>query len=282
MRKILLYIVYGDRQVYYDGAKFSFLTFMKWISITNKVEIVILTEKPDEFINYPVNILPINKEQKNSWSLNNSYHFRIKNRGLCYVIDKLALRKEDKILFVDTDTYFNKSPIPLFELIQPSQALLYLNEGLIYKRKRFNIFIESLEGHIIDLGDFSYQLTKRSAMWGALMIGVMPNMLKSLELADKLMLKFIDMVPVHTIEQFSLSEILAEDYKIVEGKKYISLYSTSGKTEYAKVILTKFFKQNTGLSNNEKIINAQRVKIKRPISVIMKQRLLKLAKNNAK
>ena len=66
MRKILLYIVYGDRQVYYDGAKFSFLTFMKWISITNKVEIVILTEKPDEFINYPVTILPINKEQKNS------------------------------------------------------------------------------------------------------------------------------------------------------------------------------------------------------------------------
>ena len=30
MRKIVLYIVYGDKQEYYDGAKFSILTYKYW------------------------------------------------------------------------------------------------------------------------------------------------------------------------------------------------------------------------------------------------------------
>ena len=31
---------------------------------------------------------------------------------------------EDKILFFDTDTYFNKSPLPLFDLIKANQDLV--------------------------------------------------------------------------------------------------------------------------------------------------------------
>jgi hypothetical protein len=31
-RKILLYIVYGEDQTYYDGAIFSLLTFKNWIN----------------------------------------------------------------------------------------------------------------------------------------------------------------------------------------------------------------------------------------------------------
>ena len=37
MRKVVLYIVYGDEQIYYDGAKFSFLTLKNWISNDSSV-----------------------------------------------------------------------------------------------------------------------------------------------------------------------------------------------------------------------------------------------------
>jgi len=276
MRQIILYIVYGNDQIYYDGAKFSLLTYKYWLSKGTKPEIVVLTEKPEEFLGYEVNILRMSSKMKNEWSINGQYHFRIKNRGMAFVMDELNLQEQDKILFFDTDTYFHKSPLPLFDLIQPNQALFYLNEGLIYKRKRFNVYIKSLEGKRIKIDESYYELSKNSSLWGSLMVGIMPNMRPSLDWADKLMIKFFELVPSHTIEPFSLSESLIKDYRIVEGKKYVDLYSTSRKKEYVKNILISFFEKNDKLHINEKIYLAQKVKLKRSIYVILKQRFLRL------
>ena len=277
-RKIILYIVYGNDQGYYDGAKFSFLTFMNWYSPDDSIEVVILTEKPKEFIGYPVKVVQMKKQQIKEWSLNGDYHFRIKNRGMAHVMDELKLVDEDKILFFDTDTYFKKSPLPLFELIQKNQALLYLNEGLIYKRKRFDVYKKNLEGKKIEYDGQIYKLQNSSAMWGSLMVGVMASMRSSFDWADKLMIKFFETVPSHTIEPFSLSEVLLKKYKLVEGKNFVSLYSTSRKKEYARNILSSFFQNNDKLSIEEKIYLAQKTKIKRPIHVILKQRFARLLK----
>ena len=278
-RRVILYIVYGNDSCYYDGAKFSFLTFMHWIDKKDQIEIVVLTEKTQEFINYPVNVLPISDKQKNEWSLNGQYHFRIKNRGLAFVMDELNLSEQDKILFFDTDTYFYKSPLELFNLIKPNQALFYLNEGLIYKRKRFNVYVKHLEGVKINIDNKNYELSKKSSLWGSLMVGIMPNMRADLDWADKLMIHFFDIVPSHTIEPFALTETLKDNFNIVEGKKHVSLYSTSRKKEYVKKILADFFNRNRGLSVNEQIYLSQKVKVKRPIFIIIKQRLMRLFNN---
>jgi len=276
MRKVILYIVYGDDQSYYDGAKFSFLTFMNWILKEDPIEIVVLTEKPEEFAGFPVSLFSISDKQKNEWSLNGSYHFRIKNRGMAYIMDKLELKDKDKIIFFDTDTYFYKSPLSLFDLITPEQALFYLNEGLIYDRKRFKVYIKHLEGKIIEIDNNSYQLTKKSSMWGSLMVGLMPNMRSSLEWADKLMIKFVDLVPAHTIEPFSLSETLLRKYTIAQGKKYVSLYSTSRKKEYCAKVLSIFFMKYKSFPINEQIQLSQKVQMKRPFFVVLKQRFSRL------
>ena len=218
MRKILLYIVFGENQGYYDGAKFSLLTFMNWILDDDHIEIVILTEQPKEFESYPVTVFPMSSKQRKEWSMDNKYHFRIKNRGMAYIMDQLQLIEHDKILFLDTDTYFNKSPLPLFDLIQSDQALFYLNEGLIYNRKRFQVYIDHLEDKPIQIDNDVYKLSKDSAMWGSLMVGIMPNMRPSLDWADKLMQVFIDTVPAHTLEPFSLAESLLRKYKISPNK----------------------------------------------------------------
>ena len=276
MRKILLYIVYGDQEIYYDGAKFSILTFKNWITEGNNLEIVVVTEKPEKFKGFPIQVIPITIKQKNEWSLKNKYHFRIKNRGLAYAMDYLQLEEKDKILFFDTDTYFYNNPMPLFDLINENQALFYLNEGLIYDRKRFHVYVENLEGKVLKIYNENYELSKKSAMWGSLMIGIMPNMRPSLEWADMLMLKLQELVPAHTIEPFSLSESLLRKYKIVEGKNYVSLYSTSRKKEYVKNILAAFFKKNQFLSFDEKVKLAQSLKIKRPFYIVLKQRIMRL------
>ena len=278
-RKILLYIVYGEDQTYYDGAIFSFLTFKNWINDRDPIEVVVLTEKPEKLAVYPIKVISMSSDQKNEWSLNGAYHFRIKNRGLAFVMDKLKLKDFDKILFFDTDTYFNKSPLPLFDLIHQNQSLFYLNEGLIYDRKRFSTYVDNLEGKKIVIEDEIYELSNKSALWGSLMLGIMANMRPSLDWADKLMLKFFDIVPSHTIEPFSLSESLKRKFKMVEGKKYVSLYSTSRKKEYAKNILSNFFKVHGQLDINEQVRLAQNVRIRRPLFIIFKQRFLRIFKN---
>ena len=278
-RKVVLYIVYGEDQAYYDGALFSFLTFRHWMLDSNQIEIVVLTEKPESFTGYPIKTLLMSKEQKNEWSLNGQYHFRIKNRGLAFVMDKLKLKDSDKILFFDTDTYFHKSPLPLFDLIQSDQALFYLNEGLIYDRKRFFTYVENLKGKKIEIDGESYELSKESALWGCLMVGIMTNMRPSLDWADNLLLKFIDMVPVHTIEQFALSESLLKKYRLVEGKNFVSLYSTSRKKEHANNILSNFFKENKMSHIDEQVSLAQNVRIKRPLYIVLKQRFQRIINN---
>lgn len=280
MRKIVLYIVYGDNQEYYDGANFSILTFKNWYSAKDMVEIVVFTENPKMFEDAEVKVIKMTDKQKNEWSLNGNYHFRIKNRGLGFVMDTLELVDGDKIIFFDTDTYFHKSPMPLFDLIKPDQAVFYLNEGLIYQRKRFDVYVKHLEGRLIEIEGETYRLSKQSALWGSLMVGIMPNMRSSLEFADKLMLKFYELVPSHTIEPFSLSETLLKQFKIVEGKKFVSLYSTSRKKEYAKKILSNFFVENHSLKTHQKIRNAQNIRIKRPVLVVLKQRFMRFFKKN--
>lgn len=275
MRKVILYIVYGADRGYYDEAKFSLLTFKYWSKEKN-IQLVVLTEKPEEFSDYQVDIITMPQVKKNEWSLDGKYHFRIKNRGLAYAMDKLNLKDKDKIIFFDTDTYFHKSPLPLFDLILPNQALLYINEGFIYKRKRFNVYVRNLEGERIEINNDFYELSKKSSLWGSLMIGIMPKMRHSLDWADSLMLKFYEMVPAHTIEEFSLSETLSKNYKLAEGKKFVSLYSTSRKKAFAREALSYFFQSTELLRLEDKINLAQKVKIKRPFFVILKQRYLRI------
>jgi heptosyltransferase III len=278
IRKVVLYIVYGNDQAYYDGAVFSLMTFMHWCSEEDKIEFAVLTEKPNFFKEYPVKVLTMSEQQKTEWSINGQYHFRIKNRGFAYVMDELKLNSFDRILFFDTDTYFHKSPLPLFELIKPNQALFYLNEGLIYKRKRFKTYRDNLENKKIIVENEYYELSKKSAMWGSLMIGITGNMRPSLDWADKLLLSLFDLVPSHTIEPFALSESLLRRYRLVEGKGFVSLYSTSRKKEYAKQILSNFINKNKSLDFNKKVLLAQDVKIKRSFYIILKQRFLRLFK----
>ena len=276
VRKVLLYIVYGEDQAYYGSAIYSFLTFKHWVNDSDQIEMVVLTEKPEKFESYPIKTFLMTDNQVNEWSLNGAYHFRIKNRGLAFVMDKLGLKEFDKILFLDVDTYFHKSPLPLFDLILSNQALFYLNEGLIYDRKRFFVYVKHLEGRVIEIDNEFYEISKKSALWGSLMVGINANMRPSLEWSDKLMLKFFDLVPVHTIEPFALSESLLRKYKIVEGKNYVSLYSTSRKKEYAKNILSTFFEKNKLLRVDEQVFLAQKIKIKRPLFIVFKQRFLKI------
>ena len=277
MKKIICYIVYGDNMDYYNSTKFSILTLLNYTDNAN-IDIVVLTENPNKFKDYPITTIKLSQTQKNDWSLDGKYHFRIKNLGLQYILKTLGLSKNDKILFFDADIYFNKNPLVLFDLITDTQVVMYKNEGYIYKKKRFNYYKNNLKGKLIQYKKGSiYTLNSNSEMWGSAIIGVPALAHYSIKDADLLMSnlsKILDIDKAHTIEQFSLVEILKMDFRVIEGKTYINICSTSGKKYFALKKINNFLKKNNRLDIKSLSEKSLRINLKRSIFKIIKDKLL--------
>ena len=277
MKKIILYIVYGDDQTFYKSAKFSILNLLNFTDNAD-IDIIVLSENIKEFKDFPVTTIEITKQKLNDWSFDGKYHFRIKNLGLQYILKTLGLSKNDKILFFDTDVYFKKSPLVLFDLITDTQIVMYKNEGRIHKKKRFDYYKSSLNGKLIQYKkDGSYTLNPNSEMWGSAIIGILALEHHLIQDADCLMLQFLkemDVDKAHTIEQFSLVETLRNKLKIIEGKKYISIYSTSSRKSYAQKVINNFLLENKQLCIKSLSEKSLTINLKRPILQIIKDKLL--------
>jgi len=65
-------------------------------------------------------------------------------------------------------------------------------------------------------------------------------------------------------------------YKMTEGKKYVSLYSTSRKKQHASVIISEFLNKSKELSFDQQANLAQKVVIKRSLIKVIKQRIMHL------
>jgi len=275
MKKIILYIVYGDDQTYYNSAKFSILNLLNFTDSAD-IDIIVLSENIKEFKDFPVTTIEITKQQLNDWSFDGKYHFRIKNLGLQYILKTLGLSKNDKILSFDTDVYFIKSPLVLFDLITDTQIVMYKNEGFIHKKKRFDYYKSCLKHKLIQYKkDGSYTLNSNSEMWGSAIIGVPALAHHSLQDADLLMSslsKILDVDKAHTIEQFSLVEILRREFKVVEGKKHINIFSTSGKKHFALKEINNFLKENNRLDIKSLSEKSLGLNIKRSIFQIIKDK----------
>lgn len=276
MKNIICYIVYGENQEYYNSAKFSILNLLNYTSGNKSIEVVVLSEKIKEFKGYPVTSIKMTNRQIDDWSLNGKYHFRIKNLGLQYIIKTLNLSINDSILFFDTDVYFKKNPLILLNLITNSRVVMYKDEGKIYKKERFSYYKDNLKDNSIqNKGLDSYILDSNSRMWGSAIIGIPALAYNSLKEADILMLNLIkklDISRVHTIEQFSLSEILKKMFKIIEGKKYIRIYSTSKRKNYALKKINTFFKENNSVDIKQLSKKSLQVNLSRPIHQVIKDK----------
>jgi len=273
LKNRILYICFGDIQ-YFNEVKFSILTLIATSDLESQnCEINVLTDKPEEFSHYPVKTVNISPEQIKDWSINGSYNFRVKNRGMSFFMDSIVEKEEYKILYLDTDTYFKNFPVAVFNKISKSHSILYLNEGSVYKKKRFSEYKNALKGRQIILKDFIYTLNNDSHVWGSLMIGISSENKFIIDMADQLMLEFYRDIKIHTIEEFALSECIKIYSEISEGRKFLCNYSTSGKKRYVRPILEKFFKKYGNNDIRTQAEQASNLKLNRPFLEIIKQRI---------
>ena len=256
------YIVYGENDGYFVGARFSILTLLAYNRANIKV--VVLTDRPTYFSDLPVTTLELSLKQKRKWSLDGRYHFRIKNRGLANVIETLDLGDSEKIVAVDTDGYFTSSIAELFERINTTNSTIFRNEGAIRKKKRFRVYKDALDRKTFKTPmNKIYRLSPNAEMWGTLLWGFQVSNKTILDTADDIMLCLLDVVDAHTIEPFALTEAIKSDHNLFESKQYIKNYSTSGKKRFALAVLRRFCDEVSDASIEQQIEAAKTVRLSR-------------------
>ncbi|MEZ8611590.1 hypothetical protein AB4559_00115 [Vibrio sp. 10N.222.51.C8] len=280
-RKHLTFVIYGNDRTYYQGARFCILSFLaNWVEENGtRPEISVLAEEPEHFANMPIKVFPISPDQKAEWSLDNTYHFRIKNRGLKYLCDNLELSPEDKLLFLDTDTYFNVPTNVYFDSISDKNALLFCSEVNINTLPSTNEYAH-IRDRDIELMDGSvYRTNPDSVMWASAVIGITGKHTSAFDYADVLIQALRqEGCEAHTLEQFALSEALSTQVNIEPAKAWLNHYSTSGRKDWARTVLEQFFEEHGDKPFEEQIRLATEVSFKRPLAEVIRGHIYKKKK----
>lgn len=115
----LLYLVYGEKHEYLIEAKFSILSALNQRAEPDSFSIAVMTDQPDHFQGWPVDIYPLDAAKLALWMGQGDYVHR---RKACAIREGLQYAR--KSIFVDTDTVFIKDPALLFERVAKGRFLM--------------------------------------------------------------------------------------------------------------------------------------------------------------
>ena len=211
----LLYLIYGDKDVYRREAKFSMLTALAQLKRGESLCIRIMTDRPQDYAGWPVETITLDEQTLKAWQGDNGY---IHRRKACAIAQ--GLRLADKTLFVDTDTLFLESPLRLFEKIAPGQYVMDRFEydwSTVCARADYVKLGQHLQAHGINAQN-SFKLYN-SGLCGVT-AGDSAMLEESIRLIDEWTQGSFD---IHTIEQIAISFAM-RDKPVQEAKKLVYHY----------------------------------------------------------
>jgi hypothetical protein len=226
----ILYFCYGP-QALYDQAIFSILSLMRiaWEDAGNW-QIVVYCDRPTAFAALPVNVVAVDQPTLDAWLGDTDY---IHRRKTCAIIDALN-RYGGKIVFVDTDTYWTRSPRAVFERVAPDATCFHLLEGyLLSSGTPFDQALSSqLSSHVYRLASGApVTVDALTPMWNTGVVGVheasIDKIYEALSLSEQI---WADADPagaygkkIHHAEQFAMG-FLFRDYRLHEAADCVHHY----------------------------------------------------------
>ncbi|AJO80551.1 hypothetical protein [Pseudomonas sp. MRSN 12121] len=198
----LLYLVYGDKEVYRHEAKFSILTALDQSSDADALVIRVMTDRPQDYHGWPVEVVPLSAQTLLEWQGDQGYFHR---RKACAFA--AALELADKTLFADTDTLFEADPQRLFDRIAPGRYLVDEIEFL-WSEVRSRPQFAHLDRHLQASG---YAVPAQQRLYNSGVCGLTAGdgalMQTSIALIDEWSAPIKDL---HTLEQIALSFALGD------------------------------------------------------------------------
>jgi len=211
-----VYQSYGNNDVF-KQTLFSIFTLQYYLSETRinfPYSIIVYTDKPEIFSKYNLETSLLSQNLIQKWKGKYNFLHRVK----IIIIEDAARRSNDSIIYIDSDTYFIKSPILLFKKISSEISLMLNNEGQISKNNQKLLFNFLSNKTNLDIGN------NKIFMWNAGLIGIDKSNIhlinKILELNDNIYEKFYR----HIVEQFSFSYYLQINTNIYSCDDYLIHY----------------------------------------------------------
>ena len=112
VKQQLIYLLYGQRRIYQLEAKFSILTAIARSKPGELPVIRVLTDQPQAFEGWPVEVVALNEQLLEDWTGKGGYTHRRKACAIAH-----ASGWAEKTVFIDTDTVFLQAPHKLFKLV---------------------------------------------------------------------------------------------------------------------------------------------------------------------
>ncbi|WP_306751811.1 hypothetical protein [Paracoccus actinidiae] len=200
----IMYLAYGKSQYVYE-AIFSLLTAAYFEPFdTGRIRYVVYTDQPEVFATLEgVILVRINKTKLEEWLDGSDYVHR---RKLMAIVEALKTYK-GKLAFIDTDTYFKRSPMRIFDRIGAGRSCLHLLEHLLCLSRSSDArkIRDSFKRYPFTWSDGSKaSLGGDSEMWNSGVIGFdysdIGVLREGLRLSDHLW----EYSQVNTCEQFSI------------------------------------------------------------------------------
>lgn len=272
-------ICYGGKLGYYHGAKYQILKNFCWYEHSS---ICVVTDNPELFKNYPVRIVLLNDVDMRHWSLEGENHFGIKINGLFEAI-QTADPKIQKSILLDTDMFWKSNPEKIAAKINELSIVFYEDEGPVFGSadKSIQQYDKALRKRSINYGIGRYELTSRSHMWRSSLIGIHHSRKQLLPDAFELFSALNPLVTAHTIEQFALGETARlQGLQIESAKNSLDDWSSIGRKNYATPVLEEFFVENGETDFLRHLASFQAIKINRPFTTLLKQKIDRFFSSN--
>ena len=239
----ILYLVFGDVQIYYSQAYFSICTFLNQMDESD--QIFVMTDSPDFYRRFgdKVGIILLNQDQLNEWKGKYNYLFRTKIKAIQFISE---LYPDKSLLYLDSDTLLFADLKLLKQKL--NRPVMHLREGALseLKSKTIKTLWQKIKGR--KFGNIEIQNTH--AMWNAGVVGIpahkgsdITNL--ALNICDEIL---EENVGKWVVEQLSFSIAQSENGNLSPVDDFIGHY-WSNKEEWNEAIqqfmLNSFLKNNT-------------------------------------
>lgn len=226
-RPQLVYLVFGP-QTYHQEAVFSIASALARSDETGEqpFDIQVFSDNPEPYRQLPVRVRPLDDEMRREWSGPHRYHFRCK-----HVVLRKILEESEKAILIDTDTFFQASPMQLFERVQPD-ALLCNAFQLRYDDCKETVLYTALAETLAhrDLADDQMRLVNSGV------IGLTRNNASVLDKSIELMDEFFPITPgAITLEEFCLGVAAYRSVKVDQCTDLVHHYWSRKQLFRAKV-----------------------------------------------
>lgn len=204
--KVLVYLLYGDKQEYQLELAFSMISALRFLKKSqDSITISVMTDRPNLLSNFgfdlPIDQVMLSQDEIAIWTQAGSYNHRAKIFALLKALDHY----QAPVALVDTDTYFISSPAQLFDRISPVQSVMHDFEYKIGDRPLWRPIVEQIVNGLEFEG---MTLSPQSPMFNSGVVGIDPANRSLLEQSLRVLDKVYSLSPIFNVEQFALGIVL--------------------------------------------------------------------------